>query len=198
MKKLFIGGSIMLLIILLSNCQNKKTQEPITNLEPIDYLKQGKNIATATGTVLMNNLLTAINEDDTAGALRFCNAKAIALTDSMGTTLQAKVRRVSDKNRNPKNEANELELAYIDLAKSQINSNGGAKPQLLEDGDKMLAYYPIMINGMCLQCHGSKNTDIAEKTLKEINIRYPNDKATGYVSGDLRGIWVITMNKAIK
>ncbi|MCV9385384.1 c-type heme family protein [Reichenbachiella ulvae] len=160
-----------------------------------NYLKKGMSLAQSTKAVLGKNLLTAIKTKGTDQALAFCNERAIALTDSMSNELNAKIKRVSDQNRNPENQANADELAYIAQAKEDISSSGKASPQMQEIGDKMVGYYPIMTNNMCLQCHGNPASDIDSKTLSMINSRYPNDKATGYSADQLRGIWVIEMDK---
>lgn len=160
-----------------------------------DYLKKGMNIALAAKAVLGKNLLSAIQAEGTTHALAFCNERAIPLTDSMALDLSARIKRVSDQNRNPDNSANDLELAYIHQAKVEIQNNGTALPQLQEIENQMVGYYPIMTNNMCLQCHGKPSVDITAKTLGMIAEKYPEDKATGYSENELRGIWVITMDK---
>ncbi len=72
----------------------------------------------------------------------------------MAVALNTKIKRVSDKNRNPENKANEAELAYIAAAKLAIAQGEKAKPQLTMFGEKQIGYYPIMTNKMCMQCHG--------------------------------------------
>lgn len=160
-----------------------------------DYVKEGQNIALSTKAVLGKNLLTAIQSKGTDKALEFCNTKAIPLTDSMSTVLNAGVRRVSDNNRNPDNLANATELEYIRKAKQQIAESGKATPEVHEEAGKMIGYYPIMTNAMCLQCHGKPQVDINENTLAALQNLYPDDKATGYGENQLRGIWVIEMDK---
>ena len=159
------------------------------------YLKKGKEIALGTKAVLGKNLLTAIKTKGTDKALAFCNEKAIHLTDSMSIELNTKVKRVSDKNRNPNNMANANELAYINEAKSALKTNGKAKPKIQDVGDKVIGYYPITTNKMCMQCHGNPKSDIDIKTFEMIEKRYPDDKAIGYTTNELRGIWVIEMEK---
>lgn len=52
---------------------------------------------------------------------------------------------------------------------------------------------PIVLgNPLCLQCHGTPGEDIDPETLASIQKFYPNDKATGFKLGDLRGLWRIT------
>jgi hypothetical protein len=60
---------------------------------------------------------------------------------------------------------------------------------------KMVGYYPITTNAMCMQCHGDVNTQIKPEVLKNIQGLYSNDLATGYGENELRGIWVVTMDK---
>ncbi len=44
----------------------------------------------------------------------------------------------------------------------------------------------------CLACHGAADT-IAPEVAEKIHMLYPDDKATGYVEGQLRG--AITMRR---
>lgn len=153
----------------------------------------GQQIAMKTKGVLGKNLLEAINTSGTDNALTFCSTRAIPLTDSMSVTLNAKIKRVSDKNRNPNNSANAVELAYIEAAKWAISKNEEPKPQLTTIGKKQTGYYPITTDKMCLQCHGKSQTDVLPNTVAKIRKLYPHDKALEYSVGDLRGIWVVEM-----
>jgi len=159
------------------------------------YLEKGKEIALSTKAVLGKNLLTAINAKGAAHAVEFCNTRAIHLTDSMGQELNASVRRVSDQNRNPNNMANEDELAYIIETKEKLQAGAEPTPKLTETGNKMIGYYPILTNEMCLKCHGKPEVDINPATLDVLSALYPEDKAKGYGLNELRGIWVIEMDK---
>lgn len=158
------------------------------NNSPLEYYK---SIAMKTKSVLGKNLIQAINTKGTENALSFCSEKAIFLTDSVARSLNMRVKRVSDKNRNPDNKANADELAYILNVKEAISKQQTVKPKLKNIEGREQAYFPIITNKMCLQCHGKPGQEIAEGALAKINHLYPNDLATGYESGELRGIWVI-------
>jgi mono/diheme cytochrome c family protein len=162
---------------------------------PVDYLNKGREIALSAKSILGKNLLTAINTKGVSDALLFCNERAIPLTDSMAVALGAGLKRVSDKNRNPANAAEAEELAYILEAKAAIQSQGTANPKILDKGNKVVGFYPIMTNDMCLKCHGATAKDMDTKTLDNIRRLYPEDKATGYAVNELRGIWVVEMQK---
>lgn len=157
------------------------------------YLPKGKKIALQTKAQLGKNLMNAIQTQGTEAALEFCSVRAIPLTDSMAIALNAKVKRVSDKNRNPNNAANEVELNYINLVKKQLLDGETVKPQMQNINGKHVGYYPILTNQMCLQCHGKPDEQVKPATLAKINAKYPNDKAMGYGENELRGIWVIEM-----
>jgi hypothetical protein len=113
----------------------------------------------------------------------------------MAVALGAKIKRVSDQPRNPANRANDKELNYIVNAKAELTQGKAASPQLSDLGETMLGYYPITTNAMCLKCHGEPNTQVNQATLDVLNALYPEDMATGYGENELRGIWVVEMNK---
>lgn len=158
-------------------------------------LEMGQTIATKTQGILGKNLMQAIAENGVERAVSFCSTKAISLTDSMAVDLNASVKRVSDKHRNPNNTANEAELKYIKSAKEVLIAGNTPEPTLRTHDEKYIGYYPIVTNQMCMKCHGDPNSEIAPATLSKLNTLYPNDMATGYKPNELRGIWVVEMNK---
>lgn len=164
--------------------------EPVT-----DYLALGKTIATSTQAVLAKNLVDAINKSGTEYALAFCNTKAIALTDSMSQVLRASIKRVTDKPRNPGNQANQNELIYLEEQKNRLLKGDSAISAIGEVEGKMIGYYPIITKAMCLQCHGKKDVNISSTTYATIRKLYPSDNAIGYGENELRGLWVIEMAK---
>lgn len=184
----------VILSFLAYSCKQKEKQESIQTTEKTP-LEIGQDIALQTKGVLGKNLLYTISTEGTENAVAFCSSKAIPLTDSVALSLHAKIKRVSDNNRNPDNKANEAELAYIHATKEAISKGETVTPKLTAAGNKQIAYYPIMTNDMCLQCHGQPDKDIAPNTLSKIRELYPDDKAVGYTSDELRGIWVVEMDK---
>lgn len=154
----------------------------------------GNEMALKTKAALGKNLMQAVNERGVAGAVEFCNVQAIPITDSLATMHHASIKRVSDKNRNPGNKANEKELAYIQHAKNELAQKGEIKPQIVEENGKWVGYYPILTDAACMKCHGDKD-NINKEALAKIETLYPEDHATGYKENELRGIWVIEMEK---
>lgn len=177
-----------------SQYAKEKAKYPVSTAN-LSYEQLGLQYAMQTKSILGKNLLEAINTRGTENALEFCSAKAYPLTDSMATALHASIKRVSDKNRNPQNAANPDELAYIQKGKELLQNGQPIPPLVQERNGKMIAYYPIMTDQMCLQCHGKPEEQILPATLEKIHARYPDDKATGYDLNQLRGMWVIEMDK---
>jgi len=161
----------------------------------LSYTELGLKYAMATKSVLGKNLMGAVKNKGTEGAVEFCNERAYPLIDSVATFLNTNVTRVSDQPRNPNNTANELELAYINNAKAILTSGEKPKPQMLELNGKMVGYYPIVTNGMCMKCHGKPNEQINTATMQKITELYPEDQATGYGENELRGVFVVEMDK---
>ena len=161
----------------------------------LNYEELGRNIANQTKAELGKNLMAVIKRDGPAKAVDFCSTRAIPLTDSMSVVLNAKVKRVTDKARNPKNLANQEESAFIQELKVALLKGEKLKPKVTEVNGKILAYYPIETNDKCLKCHGTPNKTIVPATMAVIKNKYPNDKAIGYKSNEIRGIFVVEMNK---
>lgn len=209
MKKL-IRNSLFIILLILLGCKNssegdkaKNSHEKTDQEEVKDYsdskndlspLEQGLNFAMQTQKVLAENLMYEINTNGTVHALTFCNANAYTLTDSMALALNVQLKRVSDKPRNPNNKANKEESAYITKSKDLLAKGEDIKPEMTETNGKMIGYYPIITNQICLQCHGNLDTEVLSETLLQIENLYPNDKGIGYKINELRGIWVVEMN----
>ena len=158
--------------------------------EDTSFLAKGKKLSMRAQQELGKNLMGALNKGGAVHAMNFCNDKAMFLTDSMANVLKVNVKRVSDKNRNPKNATNESEIAYIQLLKDNLKMGIEPKPTSKVIDGKKVGYYPIMTNQMCMQCHGSE-AEINSETIEKISKYYPADKAKGYKPNEIRGLWVV-------
>lgn len=129
------------------------------------------------------------------GALNFCSQNALNLTDQVGKESNVTVKRVSLKNRNPINVANaEEEIILRRWAELQHSGQPLPSYEIKQRNEEYMYYKPIVINSeACLKCHG--NIASESPLFKEIKKMYPEDKAMGYVMGDLRGMIVVTLPK---
>lgn len=170
------------------------SKEQNTTQQKSSYAERGLKYALSTKAVLGKNLMGTIQKKGTVEALSFCNERAYPLTDSMSTVHRVSIKRVSDQPRNPNNKANNEELKYINTFKEMIANKLEPQAIVKETDSTARVYYPIITNTMCLQCHG-KPEAIEKSTLSKIKVLYPNDKAIGYNSNQVRGIWRITFTK---
>ncbi len=184
MKKLSLFFAI--LIFGLLSCTNEK---PI----PEGALAQGKEFALQAKKALGGQLTSALAEGGTIYALEYCNLEASGITDKVSKETGIKISRASDLNRNPDNGPTDDQMAYIQKTKQFIAQGNSPEPEIKRLNNKLVGYYPIMTNGMCLQCHGNPGKELLAATESKIKELYPADKATGYGANELRGIWVIEM-----
>tara|TARA_R110002167_G_scaffold125448_11_gene305604 strand:- start:2626 stop:3240 length:615 start_codon:yes stop_codon:yes gene_type:complete len=166
------------------------TDTQIQNFEEI-----GLQYALATQAELGKNLMGALQKEGATGALEYCNTRAYPLTDSMSTVFHARIKRVSDKPRNPANIASDDEMVQITYFKQQIAANKKTTPIVKKENEGTIFYYPIVTNAICLQCHGIAGSQILPETLTLLQERYPQDMATGYDVNEVRGIWSIYFDK---
>lgn len=186
-RKLVLVGILSVFLVQCNKESGNKgiipeRKEEIKSLTKEDF----KNIAEQTKKNLVGNLTKQISENGVEKALEFCNVNAIPLTQKLEAENGVMVKRVSDKNRNPDNTANETELKIIEQFKTQLAKNEELKATM-ENG---VFYAPITTNAMCLQCHGSEK-EMKPEVLAKIKSFYPNDKALGYKENELRGLMVI-------
>lgn len=100
------------------------------------------------------------------------------------------IARRSDKNRNTANKPDSWEQQQI--AKFAAALSSGADPATLSSSEKSATEYrfakPIVMDTMCLACHGSYLGEDVKSALKQ---HYPQDLATGFSPGELRGIFSV-------
>jgi hypothetical protein len=62
--------------------------------------------------------------------------------------------------------------------------------ETVKEGDKLVYRYmkPIPTAGLCVSCHG----DVMPEALSDkVKTLYPNDQATGFKAGDIRGAFTL-------
>ena len=160
-----------------------------------EYRLHGQQLAVQTQTALGGNLKRALKNGGPEAAVSFCKTRAIPITEEMSAKLNSTIRRVSDRPRNPDNSASGLELDLIRQFKAALSRGDKPTPAVREFADHVIGYYPIVTSGMCLQCHGAVGTDITPDTHAAIEQAYPADQATGYGENELRGLFVVSMDK---
>ena len=137
--------------------------------------------------------MAALQRGGTKEAIPFCNIKALPITNSMALTTRSRIRRVTDRPRNPLNSASETEKRIISDYQKLLAADKPLEPVEVEKDGAKIHYFPIMTNAMCLQCHGKPESDVQSVTLDQLKVYYPEDKALGYGTGEVRGLWKVSL-----
>jgi hypothetical protein len=192
--------TIVLIFLLVScgNVQENAENEPESVSRETVYSEKGKEIVTNTGLILRNRVSRAIDEQGIIKAVQYCSIEAENISDSLSAVYNARIKRITDKPRNPDNAANEYELQLMSDFRNKMASGSDLSPALIEEENRMTFYAPITLNTpLCLNCHGERGTDIRPEAFITIQLLYPKDKATGYKMGDLRGLWKVVFEDEI-
>ena len=101
------------------------------------------------------------------------------------------------KNRNPRNAPDAWERQVLQQWERDLQAGkpiGEVAQWRTERGQRVYRYMrPITVAmPLCLECHGDPKA-IKPEVRRLIRQNYPNDKATGYKLGDLRGAFSITI-----
>ncbi len=170
--------------------------EPPPSLTPAQQaaaIERGKFIVADTFSVLSSNLQSAMASGGLSNALPFCALSASPLTASVATRHGVALRRITHQPRNPAARADVVETAILDGFRAALVLGTPPPPfatNLLAGQATFFA--PIVLNNArCLKCHGEVGKDIGSESLALIQRHYPQDEATGFKLGDLRGAWRI-------
>lgn len=177
------------------NEHKEDSEKELTKTEKQQYKVKGREIAKATFKTLSGELIEKINTGGIASAIDYCNVAAMPLTDSLSKVYEVQIRRVSDKLRNPSNSPDSLDLVILAEYDRQMKAGEKPRPVVTEIDGQVRFSAPIFTKPLCLNCHGDTDKYIAVNDLELIQERYPNDRATGYQTGDLRGAWSITFSR---
>ncbi len=163
-------------------------------MDTAKYKKQGMEIAMSTFKALSTQLKSALKEGGVENAAQYCNTVAYPLVDSLSEVHQATIRRTSRKIRNPKDAPIPREEAMLNTYHDQIEAGQRPAPQVRQLANGEIAFYaPIMMQELCLKCHGKLGETLKAEDYAVIQSLYPEDEAIGYSEGDLRGMWSITL-----
>ena len=144
---------------------------------------------------LKSELKAAMHSGGALEAITICNTQALVIGEEVSLANSVNLSRVSARNRNPDNVPNEWQAAVLaDFeARKQAGESAGELTwhQVAEtDNGREFRYMKaIPTGGLCLQCHG---TAVAPPVAEKLAELYPDDKATGFSEGDLRGAFVVT------
>jgi hypothetical protein len=178
-------------ILSLLSCNTNQPKNTVTEkvTDTASFILRGDSISSGVQKILLANVMLAMKSGGPVNAVSFCSERAMPLTDSLAKAFNCEIKRVSDKFRNPANKPTDTDLDMW----TKISSSKSISPVVSAENGHIVYYKPILIAmPACLKCHGSPGKEIDSKTLEIIRKNYPEDQATGYKEGDLRGMWKIS------
>lgn len=145
---------------------------------------QARDIAGQFTSALLPTLQNAIAEGGPENAIEVCSVRAPEIADELAAATNWSVRRVSLKARNS-------ELAIPDSWEREVlerfeNRELASTPMTqsaVVDGEYRYMQAQLAMP-LCLSCHGQNLSPEVSDALRQ---HYPNDLATGYREGDVRG-----------
>lgn len=144
------------------------------------------------GGALKPQLKKALAEGGVTQAIEVCSVKAPKIAQDLTLSTNWQVKRVSLKARNNKSAMpdtwEKVTLAEFDLRQQQGESaKNMAKAEII--GNEFRFMKAQGTAPLCLNCHGS---ELSQETKAALKDHYPNDKATGYSLGEIRGAFSLT------
>lgn len=138
-----------------------------------------------------------ISKSGVEAAIPVCKEMAPKLAGEISQQTGWKIRRVSLKARNDKRA---IPDAWEKAALEDFDQRAarGEAPEKLEKGEKIGNEYRFVkalpVQSLCLACHGSQD-QISPAVRSVLDQHYPNDLATGYALGQIRG--AISLRKSL-
>ena len=150
------------------------------------------------GLALKSALQAAMEQGGPVAAVGVCHDEAAVIAQQICEEEGVIVGRTSAKFRNPGNSPDGWEQAGLAAFTARIAA--GEKPQDLEmyatiteaDGNRTFRYLKAIPTApLCLKCHGS---ELAPDLVQKLAELYPQDLATGFGVGDMRGAFTVKID----
>lgn len=183
--------SALCLLLLLLACNSGQQPTIDTQAEVANAKVAIKEFAGA----LQAELKGAMKAGGPVAAIAVCSTKASPIAKKVAAQHGLDLSRVSLKNRNPGNTANPWQSAVLKdfekkkLAGEDVTQIGWTETADTDDGKEFRFMKAIPTGEICLRCHGAELAPEVSGILAEL---YPEDRATGYKEGDIRGAFVVT------
>ncbi|QEG23728.1 c-type heme family protein [Mariniblastus fucicola] len=185
-------------LLTIAGCtQSTKTAQPTDDasdaalVELSEVQQQQRETAIAARDKLFQSLIgeltDSVAKDGVAKSIEVCKNRAPEIAKSISEEMKLKIGRTSFLLRNDENVPPEWATDFVEQrVEKEVNV------ELAENGLGVLL--PIRLMDACIKCHGAPEY-LAADVAEAIETNYPNDQATGFTAGDLRGYFWIEVPK---
>lgn len=189
----FAAFAALVALTVLVGCssENNSTDDakPLSSLTPTQEAQKERAIAAKDKlfTALLGELTESMAENGPAKSISVCKTRAPAIAQAVGEETGVRIGRTSFKLRNKNNAAPPWAASFV---KQKIEKP--VEVSLVDD--ELGVLLPIRLQATCTLCHGAKG-QLMPDVLAAIDSNYPNDEATGFAEGDIRGyFWIEVPN----
>lgn len=143
---------------------------------------------------LKGELQSAMKAGGPVNAIEVCSKRAPEIARDVSQQNNLQIARTSLKTRNPGNKPDQWEESV--LREFEQRKAAGEPPNNMEkhaivthEGKQVFRYMKAIPTGeLCLKCHGTQIDPAVSAKLEKL---YPEDRATGFQKGDIRGAFTI-------
>jgi hypothetical protein len=182
------AGSLALM--LADGCRDARPSSAVIPPPDSASLAVAREAAMALGGDLLAMLTSELGRGGPAAAIAVCADSAQERT-RRHQQAGIMVRRVGTRVRNPANDPDSVERLVLARFAATI-AEGGAPTDTAfvlgtsAGGNELRFLRPVRVQELCLGCHGPAD-QLGPEVRQVIAARYPEDQATGYAVGELRG-----------
>lgn len=173
------GLCLLSVVILLSACSQVD-----------DRLEQSRAIVDEFQRELGGELRMAMAAGGPVNAIGVCSERAPAIAAGASAASGAEVGRTALRVRNPDNAPDAEAAAVLREFQEKLSADAELPLEHVETQDDGGLRYmrAIVLEPLCASCHG---TTLAPEVEEAVAERYPQDRATDFEVGDLRGAFLI-------
>nr|WP_256488474.1 DUF3365 domain-containing protein [Pontibacter sp. HSC-36F09] len=155
--------------------------------------KHGDSIVVVAQRLHIQRLTEHLTQGGIAAAIPYCQPENFEEVEVLQDKFGAISRRFSERPRNPQN------LAKGSTAQALARYSSGQEQQAAVEAlnqNEIRYTSPIYLRDeTCLSCHGTVGQELSDSDYTLLKEKYPQDQATGYKKGDLKGMWELTFDK---
>lgn len=180
------------LLLALAACQGRSDAAAPPPLGP-DEEARARSVGSAAATTLQATLAprlqAAMQEGGPAHAVRFCAGAADSLTAAAAVVAGVEVKRTSLRVRSSANAPDRWEEEALRRFQALSEASDSLPAGWVQPvSEREMRYYsPLRVAPLCVACHGRREA-LAPGVAEILDTAYPDDEATGYRPGDLRGL----------
>ena len=174
--------------LLLSSCgrapeSGAEVSDPASLPDDAALAEIGAAVSKGLMEKLGGQLKAALEAGGPVAAIGVCRSVALPLTAAAAQEREGvAVRRTTLKPRNPANAPDGTDREVLEA----MAAAESPKPAIRRDGAAARYYQPLVVQELCLKCHGDPAGFPAD-LVEALALHYPEDAATGYALGELRG-----------